>query len=342
MRAFAGKILVLGFLIETALVIPAEGRDRRPKLLPNALVIQNQLGAECLMCHTIPEPEEENSPLNAFGMQVEDYLINVIGSTSSSRPFWGPDLAGMDADGDGHTNGEELNDPTGTALQERFGLPLDQNFPFNSTLDIADLVVEPTALVSYPFDAASTPPSPPGDSPTPTVTNTSPVDSPTRTFTKTQTPIPSPTNTASPPPTGTKTQTPIPSPTNTLIPSPTASPTSSVSAQDTPTSSHTPTNSVTSTPAPPDPSSTPTPSEGTISSPNPTGTECQSTNFNRDAIPRIDARDLTVLLGEGLIPGELFRVSFTWHETEFCQKTGDFREDLETFLGLSGTESEGW
>ena len=46
---------------------------------------------------------------NAFGLAVEPLVAQ-----NSNAEFWGPALAKLDSDGDGFTNGEELQDPNGT------------------------------------------------------------------------------------------------------------------------------------------------------------------------------------------------------------------------------------
>lgn len=57
----------------------------------------------CNTCHT----SGGGTPRNAFGLAVQ----SITGSNNTS--FWGPDFAALDSDGDGFTNGEELQDPNG-------------------------------------------------------------------------------------------------------------------------------------------------------------------------------------------------------------------------------------
>ena len=63
----------------------------------------------CLNCHVSPE---SGGPRNAFGQQIEAGFLNPPGPTGAV--VWGAELAALDADGDGLTNGAELQDPTGS------------------------------------------------------------------------------------------------------------------------------------------------------------------------------------------------------------------------------------
>jgi len=58
----------------------------------------------CNTCHT----NGGGSPLNPFGLDVESRV-----TPDGTEVFWGPELAALDSDGDGFTNGEELQDPDG-------------------------------------------------------------------------------------------------------------------------------------------------------------------------------------------------------------------------------------
>lgn len=129
----------------------AAARPWRPDFIPNG----NTNG--CLNCHV---SQFGGDARNAFGLQVQA-LLPTLGEN-----FWGPGLAGMDADGDGYTNGQELQDPTGAW---RPGQPNPGN----------------ANLVSLPGSGSSTPP------PTPTPTRT-PTPTPTATFTEAPTPTPTP------------------------------------------------------------------------------------------------------------------------------------------------------
>ena len=79
----------------------AEARGFRGSMVPNAEAV----GAGCNLCHV----SGGGSPRNGFGLDVEA-LVTVNGR----EVFWTPELAALDSDGDGFTNGQELGDPEGT------------------------------------------------------------------------------------------------------------------------------------------------------------------------------------------------------------------------------------
>jgi hypothetical protein len=84
----------------------------------------------CTNCHFSPGGA---GPKNLFGTEVgTNFLVN-------GNVDWNPGLASLDSDGDGYTNGEELQDPDGIW---RIGEPNPGNYD----------------LVSNPGDTASTPP----------------------------------------------------------------------------------------------------------------------------------------------------------------------------------------
>ncbi|MFC2135719.1 T9SS type A sorting domain-containing protein [Bacteroidota bacterium] len=60
----------------------------------------------CGACH---QSAFGDGPRNSFGIDVERLV-----SPNGNENFWGPELAAIDSDGDGYTNGEELQDPDGT------------------------------------------------------------------------------------------------------------------------------------------------------------------------------------------------------------------------------------
>jgi len=87
---FIGLTLILAFS-------DADARGFRMAMLPNA-------PGGCNACHTTGG----GSPRNSFGLAMEELV------TSRGREeFWSPELAALDSDGDGFTNGEELRDPDG-------------------------------------------------------------------------------------------------------------------------------------------------------------------------------------------------------------------------------------
>lgn len=84
------------FLLSSALFLI--GRSFRVSKVPHG----NKFS--CNTCHT----NGGGSPRNAFGLAVEARV-----SPNGSESFWTPELAALDSDGDGFTNGEELQDPNG-------------------------------------------------------------------------------------------------------------------------------------------------------------------------------------------------------------------------------------
>ena len=76
-----------------------EARNCRPNLIPNGGVNR------CANCHTNPRGGGRRTP---FGQDVRDVV-----NGSSCAEFWEAELAALDSDGDGRTNGEELLDPLG-------------------------------------------------------------------------------------------------------------------------------------------------------------------------------------------------------------------------------------
>ena len=93
-------LLIGAFVIAAFAVIIAQ--NFRPEEIPNGLINQ------CLNCHITPEG---GTPRNAFGLEIENGFLTVPGPSGHVK--WGPDLASLDSDGDGFTNGEELQDPNG-------------------------------------------------------------------------------------------------------------------------------------------------------------------------------------------------------------------------------------
>jgi glucose/arabinose dehydrogenase len=95
--------IVFGSLVcLSAAAAPALARPPRVGQIPNGAV------RGCLNCHVSPE---SGGPRNAFGQQIEAGFLSVPGQTGTV--LWGPTLAALDADGDGLTNGTELQDPAG-------------------------------------------------------------------------------------------------------------------------------------------------------------------------------------------------------------------------------------
>lgn len=74
------------------------GRNFRVAKVPNGSKFS------CNTCHT----NGGGTPLNPFGQDVSQRV-----TPGGNEVFWSPELAAMDSDGDGFTNGEELQDPNG-------------------------------------------------------------------------------------------------------------------------------------------------------------------------------------------------------------------------------------
>jgi len=108
-RSWAGFSAVTGMStqnhdIRTWMHAGAHGHASRIDQLPNGSV------NGCATCHSTPN----DGSRNAFGQQIEASYLVPPGAAGAVQ--WGPVLAGLDADGDGVSNGAELNDPDGTWL----------------------------------------------------------------------------------------------------------------------------------------------------------------------------------------------------------------------------------
>ncbi len=122
----------LVFLIVAATLVAAgsaEARFFRMGMRPNA-------PAGCNACHTTGG----GTPRNAFGLAVEALV-----TANGQEVFWGPELAALDSDGDGFTNGQELGDPDGDGVSVA-GVTATQpgsvdSFPLSVvvTLDLTDM-----------------------------------------------------------------------------------------------------------------------------------------------------------------------------------------------------------
>lgn len=81
----------------------AYSRSFRPSMMPNGNALS------CASCHISPFG---GGPRTPFGE-----AVNARVNPGAPTQFWGPELAALDSDGDGFTNGEELQDPDGTWVQ---------------------------------------------------------------------------------------------------------------------------------------------------------------------------------------------------------------------------------
>jgi hypothetical protein len=79
-----------------------EARSSRVNQVPNGTVIG------CATCHVDPAG---GGTRNDFGKQVEANFLTAFDFTG--QVMWGAELAALDADGDGVSNGAELGDPDG-------------------------------------------------------------------------------------------------------------------------------------------------------------------------------------------------------------------------------------
>lgn len=77
-------------------------RDFRLRMMPNGFAFS------CANCHISPFGGGTRTP---FG----EHVLQLVGG-GGSIPFWGPQLASQDSDGDGVTNGQELGDPDGDGI----------------------------------------------------------------------------------------------------------------------------------------------------------------------------------------------------------------------------------
>ncbi|MCX6152176.1 MAG: T9SS type A sorting domain-containing protein [Ignavibacteriales bacterium] len=89
-------------VVSLLLINPVLARPFRVDQIPNGNV------NACANCHVDPNG---GGPRNSFGKMVETKFLSIPGATG--QVMWGPILASYDADGDGISNGDELQDPSG-------------------------------------------------------------------------------------------------------------------------------------------------------------------------------------------------------------------------------------
>ncbi len=119
---YTGSLLLLTLCAASLMLSDAQARGFRGGMVPNAV-------DGCNTCHTTGG----GTPRNAFGVAVEELVSPGAGG---DEVFWGPELAALDSDGDGFTNGEELGDPDGTwqAGDDAPGVSEDLGHPGDSEL----------------------------------------------------------------------------------------------------------------------------------------------------------------------------------------------------------------
>jgi hypothetical protein len=96
----------------------------------------------CANCHINPGG---GGARNSFGQSAASFI-----ASGGSESFWGPQIAALDSDGDGFTNGEELQDPNGEWIPGTAS-PGDINFVTNPG-DPNDFPVSVNQLAEIPND----------------------------------------------------------------------------------------------------------------------------------------------------------------------------------------------
>lgn len=98
-RTLGTRPVLAGLLLITILCQhEASARNFRVSMLPNGSVFS------CNTCHT----SGGGTPRNPFGLAVQARV-----TPNGMQAFWDAQLAALDSDGDGFTNGQELGDPDG-------------------------------------------------------------------------------------------------------------------------------------------------------------------------------------------------------------------------------------
>ena len=123
-------LLVTVLFLSGVIADEANARSKRVRQVPNGSA------ASCNTCHT----SGGGSPLNPFGIEIATNFLTSAGAPGDV--IWGAELAALDSDGDGASNGTELGDPDGTWVAG------DDN---------------PAGEAFHPGDPESTPPLPPPD-----------------------------------------------------------------------------------------------------------------------------------------------------------------------------------
>ena len=95
-------LLVAVFFFGGVIADEANARSKRVRQVPNGSA------ASCNTCHTAGG----GSPLNPFGIEIVTNFLTATGPAGDV--IWGAELAALDSDGDGASNGAELGDPEGT------------------------------------------------------------------------------------------------------------------------------------------------------------------------------------------------------------------------------------
>ncbi len=125
------EYIILGSLV-LGLMSAANARPVRVTQLPNGNV------NGCANCHN---SVNGGGSLNPFGTTVSKSFL------SGGNVVWGAELAAIDSDGDGQSNGAELQDPTGSWKSGSIGDPSKVTNPGNK-LSVTD-VIENMIASSY-------------------------------------------------------------------------------------------------------------------------------------------------------------------------------------------------
>lgn len=136
MKTFFPYIVFIFLLSSITFLI---GRSFRVGQVPNG----NKF--DCNTCHT----NGGGTARNPFGLTIQNQFLTSVGPNGNVE--WGPQLAAIDSDGDGFSNGEELGDPNGTWQQGQPnpGNSADITHPGNANDFPTSVEVVSTNPVSY-------------------------------------------------------------------------------------------------------------------------------------------------------------------------------------------------
>lgn len=102
---------VVAWVAATLIATPAYAFPGRLDGIPNGTVLRTQWmttpGTQCTLCHTVTSP-------GTCAAAMTNPCLNDVFGVPFQASGWTPALAAADRDGDGFTNGQELQDPAGT------------------------------------------------------------------------------------------------------------------------------------------------------------------------------------------------------------------------------------
>ena len=96
-------LFVLGAVTALSVGVVAEAKA---KYVPEVNAQYPAAKAACATCHTSPKPTKADRALNPFGADVKQKAI--VRDAAGKKTLDLPKIEGLDSDGDGKTNGEEL------------------------------------------------------------------------------------------------------------------------------------------------------------------------------------------------------------------------------------------